>query len=275
MKRIFAAGLALATVLLLGPALAHAAPPAPEGKLVYSDDFSDQGAKSGLELKLGGDAAFSRGVHGPGVYQMELRETNDTRVELFPHLNYGQFSLTMDILDYSDAKTGNASQGVVFRARDSTHYYAALMDSRNQQFAIRKLDGTTWSDLLAWKPAEVIKTKDAHNILRVDASGDTFTAYVNDEMVGTAQDSAYTKGQFGLIVINVDAPKPHMHFDNMMVYSTEPAPVLTTGTGNPAPLPTTGQGAPGTPFAVLLLGLVLAGLGLALRRPRAATARDN
>jgi hypothetical protein len=140
-----------------------------------------------------------------------------------------------------------------------------LVDSRKQQFAIRKLDGTTWSDLLAWQPATVIKQKDAHNFLRLDASGDTFTAYVNDEMVGKAQDSTYTKGQIGFIVSNADAPKPHFHFDNIQVYSTEPAPVLT-----PSTLPTSGQGEPGTPFAVLILGLALMGLGLALRRPRAA-----
>jgi len=274
MKRIFATILTLATALLLGPALAHAAPPAPQGKLVYSDDFNDKGAKSGLELKLGGDAAFSRGVHGPGVYQMELRQPNDTRTVLFPNQTYSQLSLQVDILDYSDAKTGDAIPGLVFRAKDATHYYVALMDPRKQQFAIRKLDGTTWSDLLAWKPAEVIKSKDAHNILRVDASGDTFTAYVNDELVGTAQDSANPTGQIGFLVTNVDATKPHYHFDNVQVYSTEPGPVLTTGTGAPAPLPTSGVATPGTPLAVLILALALAGLGLALRRPR-ATAKEE
>jgi len=273
MKRIFAAVLTLATALLLGPALAHAAPPAPEGKLVYVDDFSDKGARSGLELKLGGDAAFSRGVHGPGVYQMELRQPNDTRTVLFPNQNYGQLSLKVDILDYSDAKTGDASPGLVFRAQDPTHYYVALMDPRKQQFAFRKLDGTTWSDLLAWKPAEVIKSKDAHNILRVDASGNTFTAYVNDEMVGTVQDSAYPKGQIGFIVSNVDAPKPHYHFDNIEVYSTEPGPKLTTGTGSPPPLPTSGVPATGTSLALLILALALSGLGLWVRTRRSAASR--
>jgi hypothetical protein len=274
MKRIFAAVLTLATVWLLGPALAHAAPPAPEGKAVYVDNFDDKGARSGLESNLKGDETFSRGFHGPGgVYQMELRQTNDTRAVFFPDQTYGQVSVKIEIWDYSDAKTGDVSHGVVFRAQDPTHYYAALVDSRKQQFAIRKLDGTTWSDLVAWKPAAVIKQKDEHNFLRVDASGNTFTAYVNDEMVGTVQDSAYPKGQIGFIVSNVDAPKPHYHFDNIEVYSTEPGPKLTTGTGSPSTLPTSGVPATGTSLALLILALALSGLGLGVRTPRSAAPR--
>lgn len=268
MKRVFQAVLVLAGALLLWPALVHAAPPAPQGKLVYTDDFDDGGKKSGLEINLKGDPDFSRGFHPPGVYQMQLAKPNDTRAVLLPNQSYGELSAQVEIWDNSDVLIGDASHGLVFRAQDPTHYYAALVDSRKQQFAIRKLDGGTWSDLLAWKPVEGIKQKSEVNTLRVDASGATFTAYINGEQVGTAQDSAYTKGQIGLVVSNVDAQKPHYHFNNLRIYSTEPAPVLS-----PSTLPTSGQGTQGTPFAVLILGLALAGLGLALRRPRGAPAR--
>jgi hypothetical protein len=266
MKRVYKAVLGVAGALLLWPALVLAAPPTPQGTLVYVDNFNDGGKKSGLELNLKGDPDFSRGFHPPGVYQMQLGKTNDTRAVLFPNQSYGQVALEVEIWDNSDVRTGDVGQGVVFRAQDTSHYYTALLDSRKQQFAIRKLDGSTWSDLLAWQPAEVIKQKDEHNSLRVDASGDTFTAYVNGEMVGTVHDSAYTKGQIGLVVSNVDAKLPHFHFDNVQVYSTEPGPKLTTGTGAPSPLPATGRGPADTPLAVLILALAMAGVGLALRR---------
>jgi hypothetical protein len=270
MKRVFQAVLVMAGALLLWPALVHAAPPTPQGKLVYSDDFNDGGKKSGLDLNLKGDSDFSRGFHPPGVYQMQLAKPNDTRAVLLPNQSYGEVSVQVEIWDNSDVPTGDVSQGLAFRAQDPTHYYAALIDSRKQQFAIRKLDGSTWSDLLAWKPVEGIKQKAEHNTLRVDASGNTFTAYVNGETVGTAQDSAYAKGQIGLVVSNVDAQMPHFHFDTLRIYSTEPAPVLA-----PSTLPTSGQGAPGAPFAVLILGLALAGLGLALRRPHGSAPRGE
>jgi hypothetical protein len=271
MKRVFQAVLVMAGALLLWPALVYAAPPAPQGKLVYKDDFNDGGKQSGLEINLKGDPDFSRGFHPPGVYQMQLAKPNDTRAILLPNQSYGEVTVQVEIWDNSDVLTGDVSQGLAFRAQDPAHYYAALIDSRKQQFAIRKLDGAgNWTDLLAWKPVEGIKQKAEHNTLRVDASGDTFTAYVNDAMVGTAQDSAFAKGQIGLVVSNVDAQLPHFHFDTLRIYSTEPAPVLT-----PATLPTSGQGDPGAPVAVLILGLGLAGLGLALRRPRGAAAREE
>jgi len=265
MKRVYKAVLVVAGALLLWPALVLAAPPTPKGTLVYSDDFNDGGKKSGMEINLKGDPDFSRGFHPPGVYQMQIAKPNDTRAILLPNQSYGEVSAQVEIWDNSDVQTGDVSQGLAFRAQDPTHYYAALIDARKQQFAIRKLDGTgNWSDLLAWKPVEGIKQKAEHNTLRVDASGNTFTAYINDEMVGTVQDSTYSKGAVGLVVSNVDAQLPHFHFDTIRVYSTEPGPAPATGPGTP--LPVSGRSEPGTLPAVLILALALTGLGLALRR---------
>lgn len=244
-------GLLIALCLALLPALAYSAPPKPMGVLVYSDDFSDP-AKSGLE-DMPDAPDYGRGFHLPGVYILNLHKASDTRWTLFPNKSYGQFTLEMDLWDDSDSFQGTATQGVVFRAQDNTHLYAVLIDPRSGKYAVRKLNGSgAWSDLIAWKASPGIKRKSEVNQLRVDASGDSFTIYLNGEQLDTFKDGSYAKGGLGLLATNTDAVDPLMHFDNAKIYSTE---------GAPASLPQTGQARSeegpllaGLAFTLLVLG---------------------
>jgi hypothetical protein len=260
MKAAVRVGSLLLLCLALLPALAIAAPPEPKGKLVYQDDFSDK-TKSKLEDNLKA-TDYSRGFHPPGVYHLIMRQNNETHWELFPGQSYGNFSVQMDVTDASDDFSGNVSAGFVFRAMDDSHLYAVLLDSRKQQFAARKLDGKTWSDLIAFKPSTLIKARDADNLLRVDGDGNTFTIYLNGETLGTFNDTAYKQGGVGMIQSNIDAVGPHHHWDNMVLYTTD-AP----STSVPAALPTTG-GDTSAPLALAAWAFALLLLGMWVRRPR-------
>jgi hypothetical protein len=254
MKVAVRVGSLLVLCLALLPALAIAAPPEPKGKLVYQDDFSDK-TKSKLADNLKA-TDYSRGFHPPGVYHLIMRQPNETHWELLPGQSYSNFSVQMDVTDASDDFAGNVSAGFVFRAMDNTHLYAVLLDSRKQQFAVRKLDGQTWSDLIAFKASTLVRAKDGDNLLRVDGDGDAFTIYLNGETLGTFKDAAYKQGGIGMIQSNIDAVGPHHHWDNLVIYTTD-AP----GAAAPAALPTTGgdSSAPlalaAWAFAMLLLGL--------------------
>ena len=260
MKAVVRIGLLAVLCLALLPAQAAlAAPPAPKGKLVYEDDFSDK-AKSKLEDNLKA-TDFSRGFHAPGVYHLIMRQPNETHWKLFPDQSYNNFSFQLEIVENSDDFSGNVSAGVVFRATDDTHMYAVLIDARKQQFAARKLDGQKWSDLIAFKASPLIKARDGENILRVDGDGDTFTIYLNGQTLDSFKDAAYKQGGLGMIQSNIDAVGPHSHFDNVVIYSTDEQPA-----NQPVSLPKTGgdQGA-----AVLLFGvlaLLLLGFGARIRR---------
>ena len=208
--------------------------PTPVGTLVYKDDFNadtaSETAKTGLE-DVEGDAEFNPGFH-PGVYRMDLTKSNDTRTILLPRLAYSDFSMRMDLWDDSDTPSGDVAQGVVFRAQDDTHFYTVLVDPRTGQYAIRKrLDADRWTDLVAWKASPIVKQKTDVNYLRVDTSGASFTIYLNGQMLEqiTDADSPYVFGMLGMIVANVDAINPLMHFDNLTIWSNDPAdnaPVL-------------------------------------------------
>jgi hypothetical protein len=250
--------------LALVPSLALAKPPEPKGKLVYSDDFSDA-AKSSFADTLGGKD-FSRGFHAPGVYQLKLLTAKDTRWVLLAGQSFGTFTVEADVWDNSDTLTGAAAQGLVVRAQDDQHMYAVLLDSRKGQYAVRKLSGTTWSDVVPLTASPLVKQQAEVNHLRVDGEGGNFTVYLNDEQLATFSDASYAKGSIGLIVDSVDAEGAHMHFDNLMLYSPE-APAQTPTTV----LPAGGAGDQSTAMLGLLaLALVAAGSALSRRTaPRA------
>src|SRR5262245_42777916 len=147
MRLAFKTGLVATLCLLLWPALASAAPPAPKGTLVYEDDFSTK--KSGLEDNLTA-TDYSRGFHAPGVYHLKDLKPNETHWELFPNQSYGEFTYQADVWDNSDdVSAGDVSEGLVFRATDDSHFYAVLVDPRKGTYAIQKWDGGKSSDLVA------------------------------------------------------------------------------------------------------------------------------
>jgi LPXTG-motif cell wall-anchored protein len=179
--------------------------------------------------------------------------------ELFPMQSYGEFSYQADVWDNSDdINTGDVAGGLVFRATDDTHFYAALIDPRTGKYAVMKWNGTTSSALVDWADSATIKRQAEVNQIRVDGDGGNFTLYVNGEKLADFKDSSYTKGGIGFASSNVDAPGNHIHFDNVKVYSTEAAET-------PAALPTTGAEDTSL-WLALALGLALLSLGVWTRR---------
>ena len=230
--------------------------PTPAGTLVYEDDFDADASveinKTGLE-DVKGDAEFNPGFH-PGVYRMEIAKANDTHAILLPRLAFNNFSMRMDLSDDSDTRDGDVAQGVVFRAQDDTHFYTVLIDPRQGQYAIRKLNGAdTWSDLIAWTPSPIVKRKGDTNRLRVDALGTTFTIYLNGQSLGQIADNdgPFPFGLVGMIVTNVDGVAPTLHFDNLKIWSNDPA-------GN-APEPDSKRGMIRIPAGSFILGSYLFG----------------
>jgi len=266
MKVAFKTGLIVALCLALLPVLASAAPPTPQGKLVYQDDFSDP-KKSGLEDNLQA-TDYSRGFHAPGVYHLKDLKAGETHWELFPKQSYGELAIELDVWDNSDNFKGDLAQGVIVRAQDDSHFYAVLLDPRKGQYAVRKLNGKdTWTDLIAWKASPLIKQQEGVNHLRVDADGSKFTVYLNGESLDSFSDTAYTKGGIGLIATNVDATGNHLHFDNVKLYTTEAQTAPTTpSTTQPGDLPKTGQAGSDLALLIACFALGLLSLGVWVRR---------
>ncbi len=207
---------------------ALAALPVPAGSLVYEDDFGTGAEKSGMVgPQLAPDLTLA--VDPAGFYAMSLSKPNQARWVLLPRMAAGDFSVQLDLSDGSPDRSGGAAQGLVFRGRDSTHFYALLIDPRKGEYSLRKQDGKDhWADLIATKPSALIQQQDGVNQLRLDAAGDTFTVYLNGAKLDSVRDSSYTFGMIGTIVANADAASSTMRFDNLKIWSNNPPPRAST-----------------------------------------------
>ncbi|MFN8501016.1 protein kinase domain-containing protein [Kouleothrix sp.] len=205
------------------PTAALPALPAPAGTLSLEDDFGAGGDKSGLVGQIAPDLALA--IADPGVYSMKLSQPNQTRWAFSPRLLAGDFSLQIDLSDASADRTGAAAGGVVFRARDASHFYALLIDARSGTYTLRKQDGANkWSDLIAAKESPLVRKGGDVNQLRIDASGNTFTLFLNGAQLDSASDGAYASGMLGTLVANAEAGTSEMRFDNLKIWSADKAP---------------------------------------------------
>jgi formylglycine-generating enzyme required for sulfatase activity len=203
------------------------APPAPEptGRIAIQDNFDNKEAPvSALEDQLQAPD-FRRGFHPPGVYHV-IPPANTASWVLAPRQLVGDFSYQIELWDDSDELRGEFSEGIVFRARDTTHFYALLIDPRNGRYTVRKYDGRqSFSDLIPWTESPLVNRQKEHNLVRVDAQGENFTIYLNGKQAGAFSDGSYVSGMVGLISDNVDAVEPHPHFDNLTLWSNDQPPV--------------------------------------------------
>ena len=199
--------------------------PAPVGAPVFEDDFNSGADKSALIDEPEG--AFARGFHSPGVYIFKLTQPNEARWEVLPRLAYRDLSVQIDMWDNSDDFAGSVAQGLIFRARSNDHFHAVLVNPRTGQYVLREQQGPgNWHDLVPWTPSPLIKGRDAVNQLRVDVLNATITVYLNGALLVTAHDDDPQIGMLGMIVANVDARTPHMHFDNLRIWSSDSATPL-------------------------------------------------
>jgi formylglycine-generating enzyme required for sulfatase activity len=200
------------------------AAPEPAGKLIFQDDFNNKAAQSGLEDALRA-TDFSRGFHPPGVYHVIPTQPNTSNWVVLPRQALGDFSMQVELWDDSDELQGDFAEGLIFRARDLTHFYALLIDPRNGKYSVRKYDGLDKvSDLIPWSESPLINQQKEHNLVRVDGQGGTFTLYLNGKQLASFTDDAYGFGMLGMIAANTDAVKPHPHFDNLVIWSADAAP---------------------------------------------------
>jgi hypothetical protein len=205
---------------------APAAAPPPAGTQVYSDDFADP-KKSGMENQPKA-LDFERGIHSPGVYHLRLLNPNETRAEIFARQAYHNFSVQVDLSDNSDDLAGSVSQGLAFRVRDRQHYYALMIDPRAGKYSLRRQDGDAPVELIPWTASPLIKLQKDVNTLRVDGDEGSFTFYLNDAQLAKFDDATYRSGMIGFVVANVDAPKPHMHFDNLAIWTSDAPPAASS-----------------------------------------------
>jgi formylglycine-generating enzyme required for sulfatase activity len=107
-----------------------------------------------------------------------------------------------------------------------------LLDTRSGRYSVRKHDGPdSQTDVIAWTESPLVSRADGHNLVRIDAVGDSVSIYLNGQQLASLSAGDFPSGMLGFMVENVDATEPHIHFDNLAIWST---PLVLPDPGLPA-----------------------------------------
>jgi hypothetical protein len=90
------------------------------------------------------------------------------------------------------------------------------------QFAIVRSRDRDLTPLVDWKASDAIHQGVGENHIRAICAGDYLALYVNDQFLGDATDSTYTRGQVGLAASAATRLGAQIAFDNLTI--SAPAP---------------------------------------------------
>lgn len=175
------------------------------------DDFSDEQAS----LLLAGGDTEARYSFIDGAYQVDVRMPNQ---------------LAWSELDgsYADASLAAAATiregppesaaALLFRYQDGDNFYIFNV-AANGTYSLELRRNSQWTRLIDWTASPAIRSLNEANLLRVDATGDTFTLYVNDTRLGVATDPTFQRGGLALAVNTFDDGGARVTFDDLSVQS--------------------------------------------------------
>lgn len=172
--------------------------PVPPGGTVYEDNFSDPN-KGNWVKGQSDEVTFQNG-------QLHLIAKTDGKSEHTWPQNARQvdnFALEASITKVEGPN--NTPYGVIFRDKGDTNYYF-LGITGNGSFEFAKyvnsvLNGSGWVEIIDYTTTGAINKGDgATNVLRVEARGTHFKLFVNNQLVGEADDDFSASGRFGFLV---------------------------------------------------------------------------
>jgi hypothetical protein len=160
-------------------------------------------------------ANYRLGYHPPDFYHLELSAPND-RLTVSHGPAYGAAMVeTVVLVDHTQSPDGEFRYGLTLR-RSGDQYYTFMISPRSQTWQAFKSSADGLS-LLAEGKSDAIQDLSIADKLRVDANGDTFTFYINTQVVGQVQDADYANGEIGFIVETLSEPLVHVHYDLLTI----------------------------------------------------------
>ena len=110
--------------------------------------------------------------------------------------------------------------GLVYRAHDTTHYYAFVVGS-DGYYAVLRVAGDQETPLVDWQQFPHVRRGQGVNRLRVACTGPTCRFYINDEYATTVTDDAWLTGDVGLWVRSFGDGDVAVQFLNLRAWVEE------------------------------------------------------
>jgi formylglycine-generating enzyme required for sulfatase activity len=207
----------------------------PDELLLLADDFSNP--ESGWpELK---EETTWRGYHPPDYYHVEATGANQisTAVSSIDEANVSlDARLFVDILE---SENGEYRYGLLLRQVDDQQFYAFTVAPRSGTWAVLKAS-ENGLETLESGGVELFQgdSEESANSLRVDASGSTFSFFINGRIVTTLTDGSYSNGHSGFYVETFDETRAHVHYDTFSVLKLGDLIVQEVAAQEDTPAPT-------------------------------------
>lgn len=212
------------TATLINPPTPTATPtptctPSPTPGLPYSENFNDSSAD---------DWVVKTGNWSVSNYRYIQSSTIDRRIAYYDNGS----SSWIDYEYSADVKVASSGiSGIAFRMNETADSYYVIRQVNDTDASFGKVIDGVWTPLNSFSSSQ---TADNMVELKVIASGNNFTFYADNTLLGSASDSDLTSGTVGLYTFACEG-----EFDNISVSeltTPTPSPTLTpTPTATPTP----------------------------------------
>lgn len=182
------------------------------GGILYQDKFSSNQSGWGEMVSEAGAAGYS-----DGTYRIVSNEAN---VNLWSHPGVDFSTVRVEVSVFPYAGPLENRMGVICRLVDDNNFYFFTI-SGDGYYAIGKMkDGQAF--LLTgggqMAPTPSIQTGNVPNRVRGDCLGSQLILYVNEELVDTATDADFSRGDVGILAGTFGTGGADVYFDNFFVY---------------------------------------------------------
>jgi hypothetical protein len=178
--------------------------------VLFEDDFSRE--SSGWDVS---SESFGSASYFDGEYRLLVHEAWYD-VWANPYKDFGDVDITVEAR--KEAGPDDNNFGIICRSVSDSEFYMGLIAS-DGYYIIQKLtvDGYEGLSGESFDYSDAIIQGDATNTIRLTCIADTITLYANGTQLTSVQDSAYTRGDVGLLAGSFDTAGVDIRFDNFMV----------------------------------------------------------
>ena len=148
---------------------------------------------------------------------IDLNAPNIAQFSTLGEQSFTDFVFEVDARQLS-GDPGN-TYGVLFRVQDPTMFYRFELTGDGMYMVERRNSDGTWTRFVDdWTPTPAINQGiNTLNKIRVEAIGNTFSAYVNGQLVHQFEDNTFSSGTIGLDAGTFVQPHTQAVFDNVVV----------------------------------------------------------
>jgi hypothetical protein len=181
--------------------------------LIYADDFSDIDSGWDTNFENETEAGYTNGEYRLAVYRTDYVVWGNP--SMAPP--FGDIRIEVDTRHEEGPLDNNF--GILVRYQDDDEGFYWFQISSDGYYSVDMREFGEWATLVEWQESGAIRQgAGTTNRLAVEATGNQFSFYVNDEFLTSITADAFPSGNIGLAVGAFDEPGVVIHFDNVMVY---------------------------------------------------------